>query len=153
MEDKNEKKPREEGHHVRRRAVREPGKISTGTEKPAFEQEKDLFRRRSLRRHYAAFRRGGLGITDSLFNAFYIILTERSLEKEQKRAEKSGKAAAAEMNLMEHHAGGLRFLSSVLVAHDLQRWAGWSNIQMAQRYVHEDFSQLEAAVSRLENVG
>ncbi|MBQ4037576.1 MAG: peptidoglycan DD-metalloendopeptidase family protein [Clostridia bacterium] len=115
MEDKNEKKTREEGHHVRRRAVREPGKISTGTEKPAFEKEKDLFRRRSLRRHYAAFRRGGLGITDSLFNAFYIILTERSLEKEQKRAEKSGKAAAAEMNLMEHHAGGLRFLSSVLV--------------------------------------
>lgn len=38
-------------------------------------------------------------------------------------------------------------------AHDLQRWAGWSSIAMAQRYVHDDYSQLEMAVQRLENVG
>lgn len=39
-----------------------------------------------------------------------------------------------------------RFMS----AHDLQRWAGWSGLEMAQRYVHDDYSQLEQAVSRAE---
>lgn len=33
-------------------------------------------------------------------------------------------------------------------AHDLQRWAGWATITPAMRYVHDDFSQLEAAVKR-----
>ena len=38
-------------------------------------------------------------------------------------------------------------------AHDLQRWAGWTSIAMASRYVHDDYDQLELAVSRMENVG
>lgn len=38
-------------------------------------------------------------------------------------------------------------------AHDLQRWAGWSGLEMAQRYVHDDYSQLVSAVRRSENVG
>ena len=45
-----------------------------------------------------------------------------------------------------------RFMST----HDLQRWAGWSSLEMAQRYVHDDYTQLEHAVSRAEcwgNVG
>ena len=45
-----------------------------------------------------------------------------------------------------------RFMS----AYDLQRWAGWSSIEMAKRYVHDDYTQLEQAVLRAEcweNVG
>ncbi len=33
-------------------------------------------------------------------------------------------------------------------AADLKTWAGWSDISLANRYVHDDFSQLRAAVAR-----
>lgn len=47
-------------------------------------------------------------------------------------------------------------MARYMSAHDLQRWAGWSSLEMAQRYVHDDYTQLEQAVSRAEcwgNVG
>ena len=44
-------------------------------------------------------------------------------------------------------------MARYMSAHDLQRWAGWNSIAMAQRYVHDDFAQLVAAVKRSENVG
>lgn len=44
-------------------------------------------------------------------------------------------------------------MARYMSAHDLQRWAGWGSIQMANRYVHDDYSQLEAAISRMQMLG
>ena len=49
VEEKKEKKPREEGIRTRRRAVRAPAEASGPMEKPEFKKEKDLFRRQMAR--------------------------------------------------------------------------------------------------------
>jgi len=41
-------------------------------------------------------------------------------------------------------------MARYLSTYDLQRWAGWNSAEMAKRYVHDDYSQLEAAAA---NVG
>ena len=80
-------------------------------EKPAFAKEKKLFRKRSFRTQYDAFRLGGLGVFDSLFNAFYIFLSEKSLEIEKNRLQKKGRGE--EFSSLEHHGIFLRLISLI----------------------------------------
>lgn len=63
------------------------------------------------------------------------------------------KAMQAPVKFHDLRHANLSKMARYMGAHDLQRWAGWSSLAMAQRYVHDDYSQLEAAVKRSENVG
>ncbi len=94
---------------ARIRAKRE--KIFAETpEKPAFRERKRLFRSRGFRRTFRSFREGGLGFFDALFNAVYIVLTERSIERQEEKLKKEGKEVGDE-TLLEHHSFLLRALS------------------------------------------
>ena len=78
--------------------------------RPAFAKEKKLFKRRSFCRQYAIFRKGGLGILDSFFNALYIELTEKSVEKEERRCRELGESVSPDRHL-ELHTPLLKLLS------------------------------------------
>lgn len=52
------------------------------------------------------------------------------------------------MTLHRVRHSNLSKMARYMGVHDLQRWAGWSSIKPAMRYVHDDFSQIEAAVRR-----
>ncbi len=106
-EEKKEKKiPRKKVLPRRQPRAR---KSAPRPEKPAFAEEKKIFKKRSFSGQYLSFRRGGLGIFDSFFNSFYITLTERSLEKEKRRLQKKGKAQ--DFSHLDHHSSALRVLS------------------------------------------
>ena len=78
--------------------------------RPAFAAAKKLFKKRNFRRQYALFRKGGLGVFDSFFNSLYIHLTEKSVEKEKARLQKSGEGEDPR-RLLDFHAPILRALS------------------------------------------
>lgn len=82
------------------------------TSVPQFVEEKKLFKKRSFSRHYRIFRKGGLGIADSFFNTVYIMLSEKSVEKEKKRLSDRGEEVSSKQ-LLEIHAPFLRFFSFV----------------------------------------
>ncbi len=84
--------------------------FASSPEKPAFQERKKLFRSRGFRRHFYAFREGGLGIFDALFNALYIVLTERSIERQEEKLKNEGKEICHEDSL-EHYSVLLRVLS------------------------------------------
>ena len=77
---------------------------------PQFVEEKKLFKKRSFSRQYRIFRKGGLGIADSLFNTVYIMLSEKSVEKEKKRLSDRGEEVSSKQ-LLELHAPFLRVFS------------------------------------------
>ena len=79
-------------------------------EKPVFQERKKLFRSRGFRRQFRAFRKSGLSLFDALFNAFYIVLTERSVEKQAEKLKKEGKTVTDESSL-EYHGFWLRSIS------------------------------------------
>lgn len=84
--------------------------FADSAETPAFRTRKHPFRKRSFRRHYDLFRQGGLGTFNSFFNAFYITITEKSLEREEKRRENSGEETSAEI-LLEYESLLLKAIS------------------------------------------
>ena len=94
---------------TRRKKSEEEG--SESEKKPIFQKEKKLFKYRSFSRQYQSFRKGGLGILDSFFNSFYIYLSERSIEKEEKRLAKSGNTKPNSRHLMDFHGPLLRVFS------------------------------------------
>lgn len=79
-------------------------------EKPAFQERKEQFENRGFRHHYRSFRDCGLSRFDSFFNALYIVLTERSIERENEKMEKEGKEPDGNTSL-EHHSFLLRLIS------------------------------------------
>ena len=81
-------------------------------EKPAFQERKRLFKSRGFRRQYRAFRKGGLGVFDALFNALYIVLTERSIEHQEEKLKKEG-VDFTDSALLEHHGFLLRAISFI----------------------------------------
>lgn len=78
-------------------------------EKPAFAEEKNLFKKRSFTGQFLSFRRSGLGVFDAFFNAFYMTLTEKSIEKEEKRLKKKGLAQS--FSHLDHHGFILKLIS------------------------------------------
>ncbi len=107
---KNKEKRKRSVAAVSRRARKKKAE-SASSEKPNFTQRKKLFKKRSFRRQYDLFRQGGLGVIDSFFNAFYITLTEKSIEREKQRLEEAGEGASSDQNFLEHHSLVLRLLS------------------------------------------
>ena len=77
---------------------------------PQFVEEKKLFKKKSFSRQYRIFRKGGLGIVDSLFNTVYIMLSEKSVEKEKKRLSDRGEEVNSK-HFLELHAPFLRVFS------------------------------------------
>ncbi len=94
-----------------RRWERKKKDVSAPSKRPKFIERKKLFKKRSFRHQYALFREGGLGMIDSFFNAFYITLTEKSIEKEKRRLEEKGEENAASHHFLDHHSPLLRILS------------------------------------------
>ncbi len=97
-----------------RKKAQRQAPVAKEEKKPEFEKERKLFKRRSFSRQYRIFRKGGLGVLDSLFNAFYILLNEKSIQKEEKRLEKKGEEEVSSRHFMELHSPFLRFFSAAL---------------------------------------
>ena len=106
---KSKEKKKRSPAAVSRRARKK--KIVNSSEKPNFTARKKLFKKRSFRTQYDLFRAGGLGVIDSFFNAFYITVTEKSIEKEKQRLETEGEEISSDQNFLDHHAPLLRLLS------------------------------------------
>ncbi len=86
----------------------EEAKKMPSPEKPLFRKKRKLYKKRSFRNQYRIFREGGLGMVDSFFNSLYILLTEKSIEKEKKKV---GEAGADSGYFLDHHSPLLRLLS------------------------------------------
>lgn len=80
---------------------------------PAFEQDKSPFDDQGFLHRFRSFRKSGLGFGDSLFNAFYISVCERSVRQEKKRVEKEQKLVSRE-HFFDLHTPLLRLLAAVL---------------------------------------
>ncbi len=109
QEKSKEKKKRSATTAIRR--GRRKKTEAASSEKPNFTARKKLFKKRSFRTQYDLFRKGGLGVIDSFFNAFYITLTEKSIEKEKQRLEEEGSEVSSDHDFLEHHSFVLRLLS------------------------------------------
>lgn len=117
---KTKKKPSENSQLLAVARIRKKREkiFADSPEKPVFQERKKLFRSRGFRRQFRAFRKSGLGLFDALFNAFYIVLTERSLEKQKEKLEKEGRTVTDEASL-EYHGFLLQSISF------LPRFFGW----------------------------
>lgn len=82
-------------------------------EKPAFQENTERPAPLSFRRQMRAFRRSGLGRFDAAFNAFYIRLCERSVEKEKKRLAREGKEETPAL-FLELNSFAMRALAALL---------------------------------------
>ncbi len=80
-----------------------------------FAEEKKLFKKRNFFRQYRIFRRGGLNVFDCFFNTLYIMMSEKSVEKEKKKLEKMGEKEHHPRHFLDLHAPHLRVLSAFAV--------------------------------------
>jgi len=96
------------------RAKREISFQEKPVEKPNFQREKHLFQKRSFRRQFRLFRKGGLGFFDSLFNTFYITLCENNVEREKKRLGRKGRKEVPAVHYLELDSRSMKLLSGFL---------------------------------------
>lgn len=82
--------------------------VSESSQKISFRKQRKLYKNRSFRKQYDLFRKSGLGRIDSFFNAFYILLTEKSVEKEK---EKRGEKCQEQDRFLDLHTPLLRIIS------------------------------------------
>ncbi len=106
MEPKKEKKRSEKEKNVVEEANQKEKTLR-------FTKEKSLFKKRSFSRQYRIFRSSGLSVIDSFFNSFYIVLSEKSVEKEEKRLKEKGEENVSSRHFMDLHTLPLRFLSAL----------------------------------------
>lgn len=92
---------------------KKPRKAKREKSKPKFKGEKKLIKNHSFSRQYRIFRQGGLGVIDSFFNSLYILMSEKSVEKEKERIFKEGEGEVHERHFLELHALPLRLFSAV----------------------------------------
>ena len=83
------------------------------SEIPHFSQEESIFEKKSFSGQYRFFRAGGLGILDSLFNTVYILLSERSVEKEKIKNKNNGEEEISRKSAMNLHAPHLQVISRI----------------------------------------
>lgn len=81
---------------------------SQSDRKPLFRKKRKIYKSRSFRKQYAVFRESGLGKIDSCFNAFYILLTEKSVEREKA---KLGEEPSDSNRFLELHTPLLKIVS------------------------------------------
>lgn len=119
-EEKKRRKNLDEGSETSfaktsRHRTKRSSNFSKEKKKPPYRKEKKLFRQRSFSRHYQLFRKNGLSRRDSLFNAFYIIESERSIAKKKKMLQRDGTTEITSEFFLEYHSPFLRFLSAAAV--------------------------------------
>ncbi|MBR2615194.1 MAG: peptidoglycan DD-metalloendopeptidase family protein [Clostridia bacterium] len=112
MEPKNQTDLKERRRARRTLSSKAEKKSETAPAAPAFAKEGSLLKKRGFFSRYRSFRRGGLSVVDSFFNSFYILLSEKSVEKEKRKLDRSGMEVHSR-HFLELHAPSLRFFSSL----------------------------------------